>query len=158
MKVRRAVEGIRWYLREVSGEGDYDRYANALDDGRVLAPAKSLDDMQKVVTNSTVDGILAAFFAILIVIVIADAVRIWYRVLAARRPVELREAPFVESRIVAGSGLLPTAEERQQRQLVGAGVGGGPSGVGGDGMPADDAPDGDAPADGRRRPGGGSGP
>ena len=26
MKLRRAVEGIRWYLREVSGEGDYDRY------------------------------------------------------------------------------------------------------------------------------------
>jgi carbon starvation protein len=135
-----------------------DRYATALDGGRVLAPAKNLDDMQKVVTNSTVDGILAAFFAILIVIVIADAMRIWYRVLAARRPVELREAPFVESRIVAGSGLLPTAEERHQRQLVGAGVGGGRPGVGGDGMPADDVPDGGPPAEGRRRPGGGSGP
>jgi len=24
--VRRAVGGILWYLREVSGEGDYDRY------------------------------------------------------------------------------------------------------------------------------------
>ena len=136
-----------------------ERYANAMDGGRVLAPAKSLDDMQKVVTNSTVDGILAAFFAILIVIVIADAVRVWYRVLAARRPVELREAPYVESRIIAGSGLLTTAEERERRrELVGAGVGGGPPGVGGDGMPADDAPDGDAPADERHRPGGGSGP
>jgi carbon starvation protein len=135
-----------------------DRYQNALDEGRVLAPAKSLDDMEKIVTNSTVDGFLAAFFAILIVIVIADAVRIWYRVLAARRPAELREAPFVESRIVAGSGLLPTAEERQQRHLVGAGVGGGRPGVGGDGVPADDVPDGDPPADGRRRPGGEPGP
>jgi hypothetical protein len=26
VRLRRAVEGIRWYLREVSGEGDYDRY------------------------------------------------------------------------------------------------------------------------------------
>jgi uncharacterized short protein YbdD (DUF466 family) len=26
LRVSRAVEGIRWYLREVSGEGDYDRY------------------------------------------------------------------------------------------------------------------------------------
>jgi uncharacterized short protein YbdD (DUF466 family) len=26
VNARRAVEGIRWYLREVSGEGDYDRY------------------------------------------------------------------------------------------------------------------------------------
>jgi carbon starvation protein len=119
-----------------------ERYANALDEGQVLAPAKSLDDMQAVVTNSTVDGILAGFFAILIVIVIADAIRVWYRVLAARRPVELHEAPYEESRIVAGSGLLPTAEEREQRQLVGAGVG--RPGVGGDGMPVDDVPDDDA--------------
>jgi len=26
LNLRRAVEGIRWYLREVSGEADYDRY------------------------------------------------------------------------------------------------------------------------------------
>jgi hypothetical protein len=38
----------------------------ALAAGKVLPPAKSLEDMQSVVTNSTVDGILAAFFAILV--------------------------------------------------------------------------------------------
>jgi uncharacterized short protein YbdD (DUF466 family) len=26
MTLRQAVQGVRWYLREVSGEGDYDRY------------------------------------------------------------------------------------------------------------------------------------
>jgi uncharacterized short protein YbdD (DUF466 family) len=26
MNVRGAVQGVRWYVREVSGEGDYDRY------------------------------------------------------------------------------------------------------------------------------------
>jgi len=114
-----------------------ERYANALDQGQVLAPAKNLDDMRAVVTNSTVDGILAAFFAILIVIVIGDAIRVWMRVLAARQPAELREAPFVESRIIAGSGLLPTAQERKQRQLVGVGR----PGAGGDGLSADDLPD-----------------
>ena len=123
-----------------------ERYANALDDGQVLAPAKNLDDMQAVVTNSTVDGILAAFFAILIIIVLLDAMRVWYQVLAARRPPELHEAPYEESHIIAGSGLLPTAEEREQRQLVGAGVGGGGSAAGG-------LPDGDAPADGDGSPG-----
>src|SRR6185369_3741501 len=35
-----------------------DRYADALADGRILAPAKSLGDMHTVVRNSTVDGIL----------------------------------------------------------------------------------------------------
>src|SRR3712207_3538580 len=49
-----------------------DRYKEALDQGEVLAPAQSLDDMRSVVTNSTVDGVLAALFAVLIVIVIAD--------------------------------------------------------------------------------------
>ena len=26
MTLRQAVQGVCWYLREVSGEGDYDRY------------------------------------------------------------------------------------------------------------------------------------
>jgi carbon starvation protein len=99
--------------------------------------------MQAIVTNSTVDGFLAAFFAILIIIVIADAIRVWYRVLSARRPVELHEAPYEESRIVAGSGLLPTAEERARGQLVGAGAG--RPGTSGDRMPPDDRP-GEEPA------------
>jgi carbon starvation protein len=42
------------------------RHQEALAAGKVLPPAKSLEDMQSVVTNSTVDGILAAFFAILV--------------------------------------------------------------------------------------------
>jgi carbon starvation protein len=119
------------------------RYADALDQGKVLAPAKSLDDMQAVVTNSTVDGILAAFFAILIVIVLVDAVRIWLQVLGRGRPATLHEAPYAESTIVAGSGLLPSREERGRRTLVGAGAG--RPAAGGDGPPADDVPE-----DGRR--------
>ena len=47
----------------------------------MLAPAKSLDEMQQVVTNSTVDGILAAFFALLVIVVIADATRVCVRAL-----------------------------------------------------------------------------
>ena len=48
-----------------------DKFQDAIDAGEVLPPAKTMDDMHAVVTNSTVDGILAAFFAILIIIVIA---------------------------------------------------------------------------------------
>ena len=39
----------------------------------MLAPAKTLDEMQAIVTNSTVDGVLAALFAVLIIVVIVDA-------------------------------------------------------------------------------------
>ena len=88
-----------------------DRFKEALDDGEVLAPAKSLDDMQKVVTNSTVDGILAAFFAILIVIVILDATRICIKALRSREPLPSSEVPAEESQLQAPAGLFARRDE-----------------------------------------------
>ena len=76
-----------------------DRFKEALDNGEVLAPAKSLDDMQKVVTNSTVDGILAALFAILIIIVILDATRICIKAIRSREPLPSTEVPAEESQL-----------------------------------------------------------
>ncbi|WP_283138919.1 carbon starvation CstA family protein [Rhizohabitans arisaemae] len=98
-----------------------ERYADALAEGKVLAPAKSLDDMHAVVVNSTVDGVLAALFALLVVVVIANAALVCFRAIRARAPLPLTEAPYVESRIVAPAGLFPTADER--RELAHAGVG-----------------------------------
>src|SRR5688572_14087332 len=74
-----------------------DAFKEARDAGEVLAPAKSASDMDAVVTNSTVDGVLAALFAVLIVIVILDASRIWIRAIRAREPLGTAEAPYVES-------------------------------------------------------------
>jgi carbon starvation protein len=102
-----------------------DRFQTALDDGEVLAPAKSLSDMDAVVTNSTVDGMLAAAFALLVIIVLLDAIRIWVRTMRSQRVATTTEVPFVESQLVAPAGLIPTAEDRKrQRELVGAGDGG----------------------------------
>jgi carbon starvation protein len=100
-----------------------ERYANALDQGEVLPPAKSLDDMQAIVTNSTVDGVLAALFAVMIIIVIADAARIWIKVILGRRELETTETPFEPSRLIAPAGLFPTAEEKALLATVGAGNG-----------------------------------
>jgi carbon starvation protein len=86
-------------------------FKEALDAEKVLPPAKSLDDMQQVVTNSTVDGILAALFATLIIIVILDASRIWVKAIRAGG-LPTTETPFVESKLWAPAGLIPTAEER----------------------------------------------
>jgi len=99
-----------------------DRFQTALDNGQVLAPAKNLEQMQAVVTNSTVDGFLAAFFALMIVIVLIDAARVCVRSIKAQRAgqvVTTTETPHVRSTIVAPAGLIPTAEER--RALVEAG-------------------------------------
>jgi carbon starvation protein len=93
------------------------RYQEALAAGKVLPPAKSLEDMQSVVTNSTVDGILAAFFAILVVIIIADAARVWIRALRSPTPLATTEVPHTESRITAPNGLLGGIGE-DRRELV----------------------------------------
>ncbi|MQA82631.1 MAG: carbon starvation protein A [Streptosporangiales bacterium] len=99
------------------------RYAEALQQNEVLAPAKSLDDMQRVVTNSTVDGVLAALFAILIIIVIVDSIRVWIKAIRLREPLPMAEAEYVESTIVAPAGLIATSAEREQMRLAGAGAG-----------------------------------
>ncbi|MFG2728664.1 carbon starvation CstA family protein [Streptomyces canus] len=89
-------------------------FQDAIDEGKVLPPAKSMDDMHTVVTNSTVDGVLTAVLALLIVVVIADALRVCVRHL--RRPAlsTLSEAPYVESKILAPAGLIPTRKEREE--------------------------------------------
>jgi carbon starvation protein len=91
-----------------------DRFQAALDQGEVLAPAKTLDQMQQVVTNSVIDGVLAAVFALLVVAVIVDAMRVWVKALRSPEPLPLTEAPYEESTLFAPSGLIPTAEEKGQ--------------------------------------------
>jgi len=101
-----------------------DKFQDALDKGQVLPPAKSVDDMHQVVTNSTVDGILAALFAVMIIVVILDASRIWLRVIVSRRALPTTETPFVESELFAPAGLFPTADERLALAGATAGDGG----------------------------------
>jgi carbon starvation protein len=96
------------------------RYADALAQGKVLAPAKSLDDMHSVVTNSTVDGILAAFFGLLVVIILLDAMRVWVRALRSPTPLPTTEEPHVDSLITAPDGLLGgIGEDRREIALAG---------------------------------------
>jgi carbon starvation protein len=106
-----------------------DKFQAALDQGKILPPAKNIDQMHQVVTNSTVDGVLAALFAILIVIVLLDAIRVWAKAIRSREPLPLHEADYEESKIVAPAGLIATADERRamsDREPVGAARGGAP--------------------------------
>ena len=98
-----------------------DVFMEAREAGEVLAPAASMDDMNAVITNSTVDGVLAALFAAMIIVVILDASRVWFKAIRAREPLPTTEVPYVESKLFAPSGLIATAEER----AVLAGAGGG---------------------------------
>ena len=102
-----------------------ERFSDAIAAGEVLPPATNMDDMHQVVTNTTVDGILAAFFAILVVVVLADAARVCIRTLRAGGEAETTEVPYVRSEIVAPSGLIATKEEKRAMASAGSGGDGG---------------------------------
>ncbi|WP_406383097.1 carbon starvation CstA family protein [Streptomyces sp. NBC_01618] len=87
-------------------------YADALDAGKILPPAKSLDDMHTVVLNSTVDGVIMAVFLVLVTLVIGHAAVTCVRAIRSAEPLPTTEVPFVESAID-----LPSA---RSEALVGA--------------------------------------
>lgn len=89
-------------------------YQDAIDEGKILPPAKTMDDMHTVVTNSTVDGVLSAALALLIVIVIADAARICVKHIRNPQASKLSEAEYVESKLTAPAGLIATPEEKAE--------------------------------------------
>ncbi|WP_214109478.1 carbon starvation CstA family protein [Acrocarpospora catenulata] len=96
-----------------------ERYADALADGKVLAPAKNLDQMHVVVVNSTVDAVLCSMFALLVIVIIANAAVVCYRAIRAAEPLPLAEGPYAVSTIVAPSGLFATPAERRELALTG---------------------------------------
>ena len=103
-------------------------YKAALDDGELLPPAADLDQMQQIITNSTVNGVLQALFALLTLTVVLSAIPIWIK--AARSGgLPTTEVPYEPSSIVAPSDFFATKDEkaavreyeRSQRELAGSG-------------------------------------
>jgi carbon starvation protein len=102
------------------------KYADARAAGELLAPAQDQGQMDQVIFNSTLNGVLQAFFAVLVLVVVAHAAVVIARAVRAGQ-LPTTEEPAVPSRIVEPSGLLPTAEEKraiaENSRLVGAGAG-----------------------------------
>jgi carbon starvation protein len=71
--------------------------AGQLNDVMLALRAESLEDARQILVNTTVDGILAILFAVMIIIVIADASRIWFGLIFGSKEPELSEAPYEES-------------------------------------------------------------
>jgi len=76
--------------------------------------AESIDDAHQILVNTTVDGVLSILFAVMIIIVIADAVRVWYGLIWGGKQSELSEAPWQESH-------LDSEGKEIEREPVGAG-------------------------------------
>jgi carbon starvation protein len=88
-----------------------DRYREARDAGEVLAPATDAGQMGQIIQNSTVNGVLQATFAALVLVVVANAVVVCVRGLRAGG-LPTTEVPHVESHIVAPADFFATAEEK----------------------------------------------
>jgi carbon starvation protein len=100
------------------------RYADALEAGELLPPAQNTDQMQQIITNSTINGVLQSLFAVLVLIVVANAVVVVVRAIRAGG-LPTTEEPATPSHLVEPAGVFPTAEEKraiaEHERLVGAG-------------------------------------
>jgi carbon starvation protein len=104
-----------------------DRYREARDAGEVLAPATDAAQMDTVITNSTVNGVLQASFAVLVLIIVANAALIWVRAIRAGT-LPTTEVPAQPSELVAPADFFATRSEKEavaaweaeRRERVGA--------------------------------------
>jgi carbon starvation protein len=70
-------------------------------DGKV--PDAKLAETRRLIFNNRLDAGVTAFFALLIVLLLAEAAFEWYRILAGRRMPALSETPYVRTRWAQGS-------------------------------------------------------
>jgi carbon starvation protein len=66
-------------------------------------PAAKLLETQHVVFNNKLDAAVTAFFALLILLLLAEAAFEWYRILSGRRAATLTESAYVRTRYAEGS-------------------------------------------------------
>jgi carbon starvation protein len=75
-----------------------ERFADAISAGKVLPPAKSMDDMHTIVLNSTVDGVLIVLFVLLVTAVVVNAAVVCVRTLRSPVLPPTTETPYVATR------------------------------------------------------------
>ena len=71
----------------------------ALANGEPFTGTSSLAQTEQIITNATVDGILSIIFALAIIVVIVDAVRVWIGLIFGSGEPDLHEAPYEPSEI-----------------------------------------------------------
>jgi carbon starvation protein len=96
-----------------------DTYRIARDAGEVLAPATDASQMDTVISNSVVNGVLQASFALLVIVVVLNAMVVWTRALRAGS-LPTTELPHVPSTHVEPADFWPTAQEKEAVARAGA--------------------------------------
>ncbi|CAM3849064.1 carbon starvation CstA family protein [Mesobacillus zeae] len=69
-------------------------FRDALNDGKILAPAANKEQMKRVLLNDYIDAALCGIFMLVVITVLIAAVRIWIKVLSNQKA-DLHESPYV---------------------------------------------------------------
>jgi carbon starvation protein len=85
----------------------------AANNNELYGNAENAADVQQIITNSTVDGILSIIFALAIIVVILDAARVWFGLIRGTKEPELSEVPWQESNLDSEGNVI-------EREPVGA--------------------------------------
>lgn len=70
-----------------------DKFRAALERGEILAPAKSLNDMSRIISNDYINAGLCALFASIVIAMAVVVLRVCIRIWRGEQP-QLKEAPF----------------------------------------------------------------
>ena len=94
----------------------HSKYKEARDQGlEMFQAAKSPEEIDIVVRNTMIQGILSIFFAVLVIIVVVATVVVCVRAVQAHKrgeAIETHEEPEVPSTLFTPRGMLASAEEK----------------------------------------------
>ncbi|MDT9594281.1 carbon starvation CstA family protein [Nocardioides zeae] len=90
-----------------------DATRTARDAGELSGAAQNADQMDVIIRNSTTNGVLQATFAVLVIIVVANAAVIWVKAVRAGS-LPTTEVPATPSTLVAPADFVATKEEKAE--------------------------------------------
>jgi carbon starvation protein len=70
------------------------RFSQILESGQLPPGVRSAADASRIIWNDRVDAAVAAFFAISVIVILADSAREWLSVLNGKKPAVSTEVPF----------------------------------------------------------------
>jgi carbon starvation protein len=78
------------------------RFSDLLAQGQIPQGVRSAADATRIIWNDRVDAAVAAFFALSVLVILADSAREWFSILQGRKPAVSTEVPFEARVAVAG--------------------------------------------------------
>ena len=68
-------------------------------EGHILYTHVVVAETQSLIFNARLDAVICGIFLVLVTTILVDSIRVWSAILRGAREVEVREAPFVLSRL-----------------------------------------------------------